>query len=88
MSHSGCIRAKASQHLISHSPLSLDWSSEGDHTIRRTDSPPFPVPVPPPQPPRHSAAITGSSTRASSLRAAVRGLHLLFIRMFSYTSSV
>ena len=43
MSHSGCIAAKFSQQVCSHSPLSWDWSSDELQTIRRTlSAPPLP----------------------------------------------
>ena len=38
MSHSGCSSANFSHMVCSHSPLSFDWSSDGDQTIRRTCS--------------------------------------------------
>lgn len=43
ISHSGCSFAKLLHIFCSHSPLSFDWSSEGDHTINLTFCASLPV---------------------------------------------
>ena len=67
MSHSGCSSANFSHMVCSHSPLSFDWSSDGDQTIRRMFSFPPPEPLPLPHPANIDTASAAVSRTANPL---------------------